>query len=124
MSFPLSPFLLAHPLSDLELNVAIICTSLPPLRGLFQRLGLRILGSTRSNTFVSGGSMNRNSKRTAVHAATLHPSRASRKRPGQPDEESVIDGSYLELVDGKTNQNYNMTTKLVESDGSFAGNSH
>ena len=122
--FSLYPFFLANPLSDLELNTAIICTSLPPLKAFVHRFGLRILGNLRSHKFTASGSIDRNSKRAAQHSSTLHPSRASRKRPGAPDEEADIDGSYLELVDGKsTDQNYNMTTKLVESHSSFTGNS-
>lgn len=121
--FSLYPFVLANPLSDLELNMAIICTSLPPLKAFVQRFGLRILGNL-SHKFTHSGNNDRNSKRAAPHSSTLHPSRASRKRPGAPDEEADIDGSYLELVEGKsTDQNYNMTTKLVESHSSFTGNS-
>lgn len=110
--------------STLELNMAIICTSLPPLKAFLQRFGLQILGNANSSNYSSSGNKNRNSKRAAVHSSTLHPSRASRKRPGQPDEESEIDGSYLELVDGKPDQTYNMTTKLVDSHSSIAENSH
>lgn len=111
--------------STLELNTAIICTSLPPLKTFVRHFGLRFFETVRSGKFASAGNNTHNSKRAVAHPSTLHPSRASRKRPGQTDEESEIDGSYLELVDGKTDQSYNMTTKLVDSQpSSIAGRSH
>lgn len=94
-----------NPLSTLELNLAIVCTSLPPIKILVQRFGSRILGTIRSGTFAVSGSKSHSSKHTATHSATLHVSRTGRKRPGQPDEESKMDGSYLELVDRKLDQN-------------------
>lgn len=117
-------FFRANPLSTLELNTAIICTSLPPLKAFVRRFGPRLLGSWRTGPFTPSGSNNRNSKRAATHSSSLHPSRGSRKRPGQADEESQIDGSYLELVDKKTDQNSNISTKPVDSHSSITGDSH
>lgn len=103
------------------MNLAVICTSLPPLKTFVRRFNSRFFGSSNAET---SGVNNRNSKRSIVRSSTLHPIRASRKRPGPGDEESEIDGSYLELVDGKADQSYNMKTKLVDSNSTFAANSH
>ena len=115
--------LMANLFSNLEMNLAFICTSLPPLKTFARRLNLRLFGSSNVETSAVN---TRNSKRSIVRPSSLHPIRASRKRPGPGlvDEESEIDGSYLELVDGKPDQSYNMKTKLVDSNSTFAANSH
>ena len=114
----LYPSFLANLLSTLELNAAVICTSLPPLKTFVRHFNLGLLGTVRSSKFSTPGNNNNNSKRPGAHPSTL----GSRKRPGQRDEENEIDGSYLELVDGKTDQSHNVTTK--DSHSSLAGNSH
>ena len=111
-----------HSSVDLELDLAIVCTSLQPLEAFVRCFGLGLLRTARSGKLAPSSTHNRNSIRSAASPITFPSSRVSRKRPGQPDEESEIDGIYLELFDGKIDQDFNMTTKLVDSHSSFAGN--